>query len=492
MTNQRSFGVRLAALGLGIAALAGAATSRADVVTEWNTQYINTARVVGGPPCPLSRSVAMMHIAMYDALEAIDHQYTPLIVHDVTAPAGANRQAAIIQAAHDVLASLYPARTAVYDAQLSAELAQIPAGVSRDAGLAVGAAVAAEVISDHSVDAPAMNDNNYVYLNVPGAYQPTFPDFTTPPFNPGWGHCKPWCMLSGDQFRPVGPLGYRHVSNMLKSVKYANAFNEVLMFGKRNSQFRTAEQTEIAWFWANDRNGTYKPAGHLNFIAQIVSVQNHLNLAQNARLFAMINAAMADAGIVAWDAKYMSDVDVWRPITAIRNASTDGNPLTAQNPNWVPLLDFSPPFPGYTSGHGTFAGAWGAAMKAFFGTDNMTFSATSDEPAAAGVVRTFHSFSQAAYEDAESRIWLGVHFRFDAEDAYLSGKRMAEAMAASFFRPTCTADLTGDGVVNSADLTAFTNAYFAGSPVADYNKDGVVNNADVVAYFNAYLAGCSN
>jgi hypothetical protein len=484
--------MRCAIAGLGLAATLAATEVRADVVTEWNTVYLNTVRVVGGPPCPLARAAAMMHVAMFDALESIDHRYTPLIVKDYAAPVNANRKAAIASAAHDVLVSLYPARAAVFDAALNSSLAQIPAGPSRDAGVAAGSEVAARVVADHSDDQPFMTDTNYVYGTGPGAYQPTFPDFTTPPFSPGWGHCKPWCMVSGDQFRPKrGPLGYTVMSQLITSSRYAEQFREVMNYGKRQSTVRTADQTELAWFWANDRNGTYKPAGHLNYIAQIVSVQQGLNLEQNARLFAMLNVAMGDAGIVAWDGKYMTDIDLWRPITAIRNADTDGNPLTKANKNWVPLLDFSPPFPGYISGHATFGGAWAATMKAFFGTDNITFSATSDEPASAGVVRTFRSFSEAGYEDAISRIYLGVHFRMDAEDGFQQGYLMGTSMANNFFERTCRADVSNDGSITSADMTAFTNAYFAGQRLADFNRDGHVNSADAVDFMNAYLDGCS-
>ena len=493
MINQRSCLIRLAMAGLGAACSLGLATARADVVTEWNTVYIQTARAVGGPPCPLARAAAMMHVAMYDALESIDRRYTPMIAKDVNPPLNANRKSAIAAAAHRVLVNLYPARQSVFDSALAASLAQIPAGPGRDAGIAVGRQVADRVIADHTGDAPFAADTNYVYGSGPGAYQPTFPDFTSPPFNPGWGHVKPWCMLHGSQFRPDhGPMGYSTMADLILSVRYANAFREVNLYGKRTSALRSADQTQIAWFWANDRNGTYKPAGQLNTITQAISVQNHLNLEQNARLFAMVNSAMGDAGIVAWDGKYMSDIDLWRPITAIRNADNDGNPLTKANRAWVPLLDFSPPFPGYLSGHACFAGAWSAALRNFFGTDNVTFSATSDEPAAAGVVRTFSSFSQAGIEDAESRIWLGVHFRFDVEESYAAGVRMADSMAATFFTRTCRADLSRDGAVTTSDLTIFTNAYFAGDAlIADYNKDGTVNSIDAIDFMNDYLAGCT-
>jgi hypothetical protein len=464
----------------------------ADVVTDWNSVFIETIRVVGGPPCPIARSGAMMHIAMYDALQAIDRRFTPLVVKDVDPPIRANRKAAIAAAAHRILVELYPARTAVYDAALADSLADLPAGAGIANGVAVGVEVAEKIIAEHVGDQPAMNDTNYVYENTVGAYQPTFPDFTSPPFNPGWTHCKPWCMAGSQQFRAKrGPLGYKVMANLLKSARYADQYREVQKLGRRNSTARTPEQTEIAWFWANDRDGTFKPSGQLNSITQTISADNHLSLQQNARLFAMINVAMGDAGIIAWDQKFATDVDLWRPITAIRNGDIDGNALTTANKNWIPLLDFSPPFPGYVSGHSTFAGAWAAAMQSFFGTDRMSFDATTDEPIVHDVVRHFESFSEAARENMVSRIYLGVHFRCDVEDGFAHGYSMGQLMGDNFFRRTCQADLSRDGSVNGLDFTIFSSAYFAQEQVADFNRDGLINEDDVFDFMEAYTDGCA-
>lgn len=492
MKLSRGLGLRLAVLGLGLAGVFSGSTARADVVTDWNTIYIDTVRAVGGPPCPLSRSAAIMHVAMFDALEAIDCRYTPMIVKDITPPNFTNRKAAIASAAHRVLSTLYPARAAIYDAALADSLAVLPNDLNRTRGVDLGVEVADRVLADHAGDMPFATDTTYVYQNVPGAYQPTFPDYTTPPFNPGWGNVKPWCMLHGSQFRNSrGPLGYNNIGNLIHSVRYANQYKEVLLYGKRTSTVRTADQTEIAWFWANDRNGTYKPPGHMNAIAQRISQQNNLNLEQNCRLFAMLNVGLADAGILAWDAKYLTDIDLWRPITAIRNAATDGNPLTKANPNWVPLLDFSPPFPGYESGHAAFGGAFAAVMAGFFGTDTMTFTAQTDEPGFTDVVRTYNSFSQCGFEDALSRIYLGVHFRMDVEDSYNNAKRMGSTLATTFFVRTCRADLSKDGAITTSDLTIFTNGYFASQPVADYNRDGNIDSLDAAQYMSDYVNGCN-
>lgn len=492
MMIKRGLRTRLTALGVGLASVLASSVARADVVTDWNTIYIDTARAVGGPPCPLSRSAAMMHVAMFDALEAIDCRYTPLIVKDVIPPNLVNRRAAIASAAHRVLSTLYPARNAIYDAALGESLSRLTDDQHRADGVALGIEVADRVLANHAGDVPFATDTAYVYQNVPGAYQPTFPDFTSPPFNPGWGHVKPWCMLHGAQFRPArGPLGYNNIGNLIHSVRYANQYKEVLLYGKRASTVRTADQTEIAWFWANDRNGTFKPPGQMNAIAQVISAQNDLSIEQNCRLFAMLNVGLADAGVMAWDAKYLTDIDLWRPITAIRNAGTDGNPLTKANPNWVPLLDFSPPFPGYESGHAAFGGAFAAVMAGFFGTDSMTFTAPTDEPGFTSITRTFHSFSEAGFEDAVSRIYLGVHFRMDVEDSFNNAKRMASTMASTFFVRTCRADLSKDGAITTTDLSIFTNAYFAGQRIADYNRDGNIDSLDAAQYMTDFLSGCN-
>ena len=473
------------------ALMVSAGAASADVVIDWNNVYIDTARAVGGPPCPLTRSVTAMHVAMFDALQGIQHQFAPLIAN-VSAPSTASKEAAISQAAHDVLVAMYPSRQAIYDEQLTTKLALVADGQPKTDGITVGAAAAAAILADRAADAPYANDTTYIYGTQPGAYQPTAPDFHTPPFTPGWGFVKPWCMLAHDQFRsPGGPLGHRFVKVLLRSPAYATALNEVQSVGRRFSTTRTADQTQFAWFWANDRNGTFKPAGHLNSITQVVSKNNNLTLEQNARLFAMINVAMADAGIIAWDAKYLTDIDLWRPITAIRNANLDANPQTTQDTSWRPLLDFTPPFPGYASGHSSFAGAWATTMAGFFGTDTMTFTVGTDEPIVQNVKRTFTSFSQAGMEDALSRVYLGVHFRFDCTDGYNNAAKMASFMVSNFFQPTCAADFNHDGVVNYLDLNAFLNAYFLKSASADFNHDGVVTAADAMAFMNAYLAGCS-
>ena len=214
----------------------------------------------------------------------------------------------------------------------------------------------------------------------------------------------------------------------LNSNKYAADFNQVKEIGSATSTTRTADQTTIARFWANG-SGTSTPPGHWNVIAQTVAENKNNSLEENARLFAMLNLALADAAIVSWDAKY--EFDLWRPVTAIRQAGTDGNAKTTADAAWTPLL-VTPPFQTYTSGHSTFSGAGAAVLKAFFGTDRVRFTLPSETDGVAN--RSFTSFSQAAAESGMSRIYAGIHFNFDNTAGLDSGRRLGNFVASNFLR----------------------------------------------------------
>ncbi|MBM4077686.1 MAG: chemotaxis protein CheB, partial [Planctomycetes bacterium] len=204
----------------------------------------------------------MTHIAIYDAVNSIDRNHEPSLDF-ISAPVGTSKDAAAAAAAHRVLKTLFPSRAALYDAALTASLAEIPDGPGETAGITLGKAAADALIAERANDGSQF-EPNYVIGNNPGDWRPTFPDFANHPFNPGWGNTLPWMMIHGNQFRPVGPLGFKKMADLLKSSKYATQVNEVKLLGAKNSTARTAEQTRIAFFWANDVNGTYKPPGHLN------------------------------------------------------------------------------------------------------------------------------------------------------------------------------------------------------------------------------------
>jgi hypothetical protein len=254
-------------------------------------------------------------------------------------------------------------------------------------------------------------------------------------------------MTTGAQFRPPRPGGYLSKTELLRSPEYAAQFNEVKQLGAVGSATRTADQTEIALFWANDVDGTSKPPGQLFTITKTVSEQRNLDIVENARLFALVALAMADAAVLAWDAKYATELDLWRPQSAIRLADVarqgDDNPATTGDASWEPLLRdpvqgdrFSPPFPAYVSGHATFGAAHAAVMRGYFGTDNVTFTVTSEDPELPpAVTRRFNSFTEAARENARSRVYLGVHFQWDGDHGFLSGSALGDYIMATRLRP---------------------------------------------------------
>lgn len=439
-----------------LSAVALAATAGADVVIDWNTTYLDVTRLTGGAPCPISRAGPMLNLAMFDAVNAIDRAnnpasgYTPYQQGLAAAPAGASREAAAASAAYTVMSQLHAsdaASLALIEARYNAQLAAIPDSPSKIAGLNYGASVAHGLLAQRQNDGYD-GDPSYTPGGNAGDWRVTPDGPFVQPFTPHWGNVTPWGIQSGDQFRPTRLTDFGSMQNLLASPEYAEQINggpgvpSVKELGARNSTTRTADQTEAAWFWANDRDGTSKPPGQLIQITQTVSEQQNLSLSENARLFGLVGLALGDACIAAWDSKYNTPIDLWRPIDAIRETLDDGNPLTTADDQWLPLNDFTPPFPAYVSGHATFGATHAAIMAAFFGTDEMTFTIGSDEFAAnpalgyaPDTTRTFHRFSDAAWENAMSRVWLGVHFYWDSLDGYTLGYQVGDHIYANWLRP---------------------------------------------------------
>lgn len=475
---------------VGAVALAGillvGRSARADVVLDWNNAWLQAIRVTGGPPCPISRAGAMLHAAMYDAINSIERTHEPYVAFEAVVPT-ASREAAIATAARDVLSNLYGGNAtlqAYFDALRNLHLRSIPNGPNKTAGITCGAACAIAMIN-HRANDNSGNFIPYILGGNPGDWQPTMPDFTFPPASPHWPLVTPWTMTSGDQFRPSGPGGYSTMSALLASPIYTANFNDVKELGAINSATRTAEQTLIGRFWANDRNGTYKPPGHLNYIAQVVAINQGNTLSENARLFALLNIAMADSGIAAWDAKYSTNIDLWRPITGIRMASVDGNAATVQDRAWEPLSNnpavngFTPPFPAYVSGHATFGATHAAVLEDFYRTDSISYTIGSDDTPR--VFRTYHSFTEAALENGRSRVYLGVHWQFDADDGFIIGQALGHQAVASYLRRI--GDTNGDCDINIDDLVNVITAWGTSAhqfDIAPPGGNGIVDIDDLV------------
>ncbi len=381
-----------------------------DAVIQWNQILLDAIRTDRTAPPIASRDLAIMHTAIFDAVNSIDRQHAPYATTVVVHPR-ASKDAAAVSAAYETLISIFPSQKANFDIQYAAALAAIPDGQAETDGVNAGKAVASQILNLRSSDGSSTSVT-YTPGTDPGDWRPTLPGLQSAVL-PQWPNVQPWAMTSGSQFRPVALPA-------LTSAAYAAALNEVKTIGSSISATRTADQTAIANFWANG-GGTATPPGHWNVVAQIVAEDRHNSLEDNARLFAMLNIGLADAAIASWDAKY--ETNFWRPVTAIQSADIDNNAATVADPSWTPLLT-TPAFPSYTSGHSTFSGAAAAVLKGFFGTDRVHFVLPSE---AAGVAdRAFSSFSQAAAESGISRIYGGIHFSFDNVAGLDAGERLGK------------------------------------------------------------------
>ena len=363
--------------------------AQADVVTDWNLTTVQVAAAAGVPQRQ-QRVAAMVHAAVHDAVNSIAPRYQAYAVK--VSPSGeASIEAAAVQAAYGVLVRLLPAQAATLDAARSSSLSTIPDGPVKEEGLTVGDAVAAQIVALRSTDGSGV-DGTYTFGSGPGEYQRTPPTFGNPAV-PAWPYVTPFVLERGDQFRAEGPPS-------LSSDEWAEDFNETKRLGSVDSSVRTAEQTEVALCGA-------EPALPLwNRVARTVTAQRSTDLVHNARLFALLNLAMADATLATWDSKYT--YRFWRPVTAIRAADTDDNDATEADPAWTPLRP-TPLHPEYPSAHAVVSTAAAEVLTGFFGPDTSFSNTTSTCPA--GVVRSYDSFRALADEIGDSRIYIGFHFR---------------------------------------------------------------------------------
>ena len=390
----------------------------ADVVRDWNRQALRPVFAVGPPQ---ARMLAMVHVAMHDAINSITGEYETYFDR-LPADAGASTVAAGAAAAHDVLATLVPVMAADYDSVLADYVAAIPEP-DRSSGLAVGHAAAARMLAARSLDGFAVAATlPYVPGIGAGFWIPT-PPANAPALLPGFGLVTPFALASPSQFRPDGPPD-------LSSDQWAADFNEVKRVGSLNATAadRSPEQSATARFWL----GNVIPV--IEQLARDVSTTRDLSISEEARLFALLNVAIADAYIAAWDAKYA--YNFWRPVTAIRHADADGNPDTAQDSEWLPLAP-TPPFPDYVSGHTAFARASVAVLEQVFGREPFEFTLTNPSTAlpVSERVRTYGRFREISIEMIEARVLAGIHFRTADRDGDRLGRQVAQFAITHYFRP---------------------------------------------------------
>lgn len=379
----------------------------ADVVRDWNMQLLKVPSAVGPPQ---ARVLAIMHVAMHDAINPITGEYQTYR-EPAVAPFGASPEAAGAGAAHLVLVTLLPASMiSDYDKALEDSIKDIPEP-ERGWGVKVGEDVAKRLLDERSHDGFSVVVP-YTPGSGPGEWVPTPPAFASA-LLPGFGRVVPFALNSGNQFRPDGPPA-------LTSEEYAADVNEVQLRGDSNAEtlnHRSHDESKTARFWLGNSIPIFMQ------IARQISSDRGLGLSEDARFFALLSIAGLDAYIAAWDAKYT--YNFWRPVTAIRQADGDGNPATVGDPLWTPL-GTTPPFPDYVSGHTTYTGAFVHVLERLFGTDPVTFTVMNPNAPTGEQSRTYHSVGELSDEMIEARILAGIHFRTADRDGDRLGRQVAQ------------------------------------------------------------------
>ena len=430
LTQLKKIGILPLLIVPALVAIVLPGVARADAVTDWNVIASNSIVVTAAQPPPVSAlSFAMVQGAVYDAVNAIDRGHQPYLVQPPSNPTD-SKEAAAATAAFSVLVGLFPDQAGTlqptYDAYIAA-LPDDPPG-SKAAGVAIGEATASAMLTAR------MNDGRfgptptpYPSPAPPGIWVPTPPSFATDPA--AWvGNVLPFIVPSAEMLRTDGP-------NALTSAAYTEDFNEVKELGSLTSITRTPDQTDAAIFWQDHALALW------NRIFRTLAASQGLDIVKSARLFAMENLAAADASIGCWNDKYY--YWFWRPITAIREADTDGNPNTQPDPAWLPLFDPStpvcalpslvtPPFPDHPSGHCCNTSAIVNTLQNFFGTDKISFSALSNKSC---TTRSFARFSDALKEVIDARVWAGIHFRTADVQGSVLGKKVAQYLKKHYFQP---------------------------------------------------------
>jgi hypothetical protein len=410
----------------------------ANEVLQWNDTTMKAIEANGQSNVVATRTLAMVQAAVHDALNAINRRYDAYYFEGPGDPA-ASPDAAVAAAAHTVLVGVVnsfgtPAQKgtalALVEQAYTASLARTTDGPARNKGVAVGRAAGAAMLALRKDDG-ATRDAPYTPGMGAGKWRPhpnpvpANPAIANPdaargfaPANvPGWANVTPFTLLSASQYWLPGPPA-------LVSPTYARDFNEVKAVGGKVSTVRTQDQTEIARFW-------FEGPGNWNTIARVVAAGRKLDAHDSARLLALMNVAMADSYIAGWKIRYV--YDSWRPVTAIREGDNDGNDATAGDPNWDSLQN-TPSVSDYPSTQSMFSAAAAVVLASLLGGDQATFTTTSGKPFE-GISRSFSSFSQAARESADSRVYAGIHFRSSCEDGMAAGRKIGQRAVALYLQP---------------------------------------------------------
>ncbi|HET9267733.1 MAG TPA: vanadium-dependent haloperoxidase [Vicinamibacterales bacterium] len=411
---------RLLVLALVAAAVAhgspAGAVGTGNSVTVWNKYAVDVVVGIAKKPGAAAMiDLTIVHAAIYDAVNAIDGGRFKAYASTPSVPQNASVDAAVGQAAHDVLRWLYPGQAEKLDADLATALLAIPDGPEKDAGTAAGAAAADAVIVLRTND--GRNDLSVIYIppSRVSAWEPT-PPAQAPAQTPWVGTMKPFTMTAPSQFRPVAPPA-------VTSTEYAKAVNETRSKGVMVGSTRTDADTAQALFWAEHFATQY------NRYLRDLTVAQQLSTADSARLFAAVTMTAADSLIACWDGKFT--YGLWRPITAIRNAAIDGNPDTAADPLWTPLLA-TPNHPEYPSAHACGSSAIAETLAAFFGTDRVRSTITSTTDI---TPRTFETFRDLYADVHDSRIFAGLHYRFSMNAGRVVGTKVSRQLTKKYFSP---------------------------------------------------------
>lgn len=402
---------RLSAIAVLVVAL-GCATARADTVSDWNVIAFDTFKAANIGGNPQIRALAIMHVAMSDAVNTVQNRYTRHALSVAFNPA-ASAEAAAAAAARGVLVTLAPTQKAKVDAVYTAAVSPLPDGPGKSAGVAIGEQAAAAAIAERADDSTNVPDT-YRPVTTPGAWIPT-----APPLFAEYARAKPWVFARADQFRPGPPPA-------LASAVYARDYNETKELGGAKSTRRTPQQTEAVKFWTQPNLGSvwFEAARQL-------SAAKGLDLADNARLFALLSMVAANSFIVDWDAKF--HYNFWRPVTAIRNGDLDGNDATERDPGWT-SLNATPMHPEYPSQAAILGSVSRGVVETVFGPGAGPRIVVTDS-ADPKVTRQFENFAAIVEETRVVRIWGGIHFRNSLDVSDSIGRQVANSVVANSIRP---------------------------------------------------------